>query len=56
MSLCVIIGLSWAILSRDVQSVLVDLGGKEVVKPLSLKYLVAGLGDEKESPGVEVWH
>jgi DNA-binding Lrp family transcriptional regulator len=34
---------------EDVQSVLVNLCGKEVVKPLSLKYLAAGLGDEKEN-------
>jgi DNA-binding Lrp family transcriptional regulator len=33
---------------EDVQSVLVNLGGKEVVKPLSLKYLAAGLSEEKE--------
>jgi len=34
---------------EDVQSVLVNLSGQEVVKPLSLKYLAAGLGDEKEN-------
>jgi DNA-binding Lrp family transcriptional regulator len=32
----------------DVQSVLVNLSGKEVVKPLSLKYLATGLDREKE--------